>query len=168
MPTETFPQTYERDYDCLEQPARKGFNIARTCHCDRSFPENTKHLYSICTTSAPRLRRWSNIVQMLHKYFVFVGLRFVQSHREVIRMCNDGSIKIFVADQQLVCLFLNNNKRKYYYFIARSTTLTCIYSAPTPEHTAYFFVDNNHTITCMVRIFDLNLSVRGSTLDVRL
>ena len=26
-------------------------------------PENTTHLYNICTTSAQRLRRWSNIVQ---------------------------------------------------------------------------------------------------------
>ena len=144
-------------YECLEQLARKGPNIARTFHCDRSFPANPKHLYTICTTSAPRLCRWFNIVQMLHKYFEFVGLRFAHSHGKVIRLCDDKSIKIFVADQQLVCLFLNNNKRNYYYFIARSTSLTCIYSAPTPEHTAYFFVDNNHTITCMVRIFDLTL-----------
>ena len=42
-------------------------------------PANTKHLYNICTTSAQRLRRWSNIVQkqnkMLHKCFVFTGAR---------------------------------------------------------------------------------------------
>ena len=29
-----------------------------------NFPANTKHLYNICTTSAQRLRRFSNIVQM--------------------------------------------------------------------------------------------------------
>ena len=34
-------------------------------------PANTKHLYKICTMSAQRLRRWSNIVQMLYKCFVF-------------------------------------------------------------------------------------------------
>ena len=34
------------------------------------FPANTKHLYSICTTSAQRLRRWSNIVQMFCVYWV--------------------------------------------------------------------------------------------------
>ena len=34
-------------------------------------PANTKHLYNICTTSAQRRRRWSNIVQMLYKCFVF-------------------------------------------------------------------------------------------------
>ena len=34
---------------------------------------NTKHLYNICTTSAQLLRRWSNIVQMLYKCFVFAG-----------------------------------------------------------------------------------------------
>ena len=38
------------------------------------FPANTNHLYSICTTSAQRLRRWSNIVQLLYKCFVFPGL----------------------------------------------------------------------------------------------
>ena len=37
------------------------------------YPANTKHLYNICTTSAQRLRRWSNLVQMLYKYFVFTG-----------------------------------------------------------------------------------------------
>ena len=39
-----------------------------------TFPGQTKkHLYNICTTSAQRLRRWSNIVQMLYKCFVFAG-----------------------------------------------------------------------------------------------
>ena len=38
------------------------------------FPANTKHLYNICTTSAQRLRRWSDIVQMLYKCFVFAGV----------------------------------------------------------------------------------------------
>ena len=38
-------------------------------------PANTKHYYNICTTSAQRLRRWSNIVQMLYKYFLFTGNR---------------------------------------------------------------------------------------------
>ena len=40
-------------------------------------PANTKHLYSICTTSAQRLRRWANIVQMLYKCFVFAGIILV-------------------------------------------------------------------------------------------
>ena len=30
---------------------------------DSYIPANTKYLYNICTTSAVRLRRWSNIVQ---------------------------------------------------------------------------------------------------------
>ena len=34
---------------------------------------NTKHLYNICTTSVQRLRRWSNIVHILYKCFVFTG-----------------------------------------------------------------------------------------------
>ena len=35
---------------------------------------NTKHLYNICTTSAQRLRLWSNIVQKLYKCFVFARM----------------------------------------------------------------------------------------------
>ena len=35
---------------------------------------NTKHLYNIGTTSAQRLRRWVDVVQMLCKYFVFAGI----------------------------------------------------------------------------------------------
>ena len=37
------------------------------------YPANTKHLYNIYTTSAQRLRRWSNIVYMLYKCSVFTG-----------------------------------------------------------------------------------------------
>ena len=35
------------------------------------IPANTKPLFNICTTSAPRLRRWSNDVQVLYKCFMF-------------------------------------------------------------------------------------------------
>ena len=37
------------------------------------YPANTKHLYNISTTSAQRLRRWPNIVEMLYKCFVLAG-----------------------------------------------------------------------------------------------
>ena len=37
-------------------------------------PAKTTHLYNIFTTSAQRLRRWSNIVQMLYKCFVLTGI----------------------------------------------------------------------------------------------
>ena len=43
-----------------------------------SIVQAIKHKYNICTTSAQRLRRWSNIVQMLYKYFVFTGLNAAQ------------------------------------------------------------------------------------------
>ena len=36
------------------------------------LPANKEYLYSICTTTAQRLRRWSNVVQMLYS-FVFAG-----------------------------------------------------------------------------------------------
>ena len=42
------------------------FSVASTCH-------PTKHLCNICTTSAQRLWRWSDIVQMLHTSFVFTA-----------------------------------------------------------------------------------------------
>ena len=50
-----------------------GFSpLPRAC-----YPANTKQLYNIYTTSAQRLRRlrrWSNMVEMLYKCFVFVGI----------------------------------------------------------------------------------------------
>ena len=55
-------------------------SCARLSHCFVSrgripyFQAKAKHLHTICTTSAQRLRRWSNIVQMLYKCFVFAGL----------------------------------------------------------------------------------------------
>ena len=53
-------------------------------HGDRdNNPANTQHLYNICTMSAQSLRRWSNIVQMLYKCFVFAGklLYFISSFK---------------------------------------------------------------------------------------
>ena len=38
-------------------------------------PTNTKHLYNIYTMSAKRLRRWSNIVQMLYKCLCLLGIQ---------------------------------------------------------------------------------------------
>ena len=40
---------------------------------DADVPANTKYLHNICTTSIQRLRRWTDIIQMLCKYFVFAG-----------------------------------------------------------------------------------------------
>ena len=37
------------------------------------YPVYIKHLYNICTASAQRLRRWSNILQVFYKCFVFTG-----------------------------------------------------------------------------------------------
>ena len=43
------------------------------CQRHSHYPANTKHLYIICTKSVQRLRRWSNIVQMLYKCLLFTG-----------------------------------------------------------------------------------------------
>ena len=51
----------------------KPYNFLLKISSPKINPANTKHLYTICTTSAQRLRRWSNIVQMLYKCFVFAG-----------------------------------------------------------------------------------------------
>ena len=45
-------------------------NSARMCMIP-AIPANRKHLYNNCTMTDQRLRRWSDIVQMLYKYFVF-------------------------------------------------------------------------------------------------
>ena len=53
---------------CLLRP-----NIILVTESESRSQVNKRHLYNICTTSAQRLRRWSNIVQMLYKCFVFTG-----------------------------------------------------------------------------------------------
>ena len=40
----------------------------------RQVQANTNKLYNIYTTSAQRLWRWPNIVEMLYKCFVFAGV----------------------------------------------------------------------------------------------
>ena len=61
--------------------ARKG-HVARHDTCSDSepysnmqyIPGNTKHLYNICTMLDQRRRRWTDVVQMLYKCFVFAGM----------------------------------------------------------------------------------------------
>ena len=59
---------------CVEQIV---FNILYLCvfaAIRGAPPANTNQVYNIHTTSAQRLRRWSNIVYMLYKCFVFAGI----------------------------------------------------------------------------------------------
>ena len=55
------------------RPGFKPSTFRATAGPNEPFSANTKHLYNICTTLAQRLRRWSNIVKMLYKCFVFTG-----------------------------------------------------------------------------------------------
>ena len=55
-------------------------------------PADIKHLHNICTTSAQRLRRWSNIVQMLCKCFVLLGLEELLCERQPNSDCVSGRI----------------------------------------------------------------------------
>ena len=48
------------------------------------YPANTKYLYHICTTSAQRLRHWSNFVQMLYKCLCLLG-RYSRINHEHIK-----------------------------------------------------------------------------------
>ena len=52
-----------------------------------------KHLYNIYTTSAQRLQRWANIVQMLYKCFGFTG-GFSHKHTQsaLVRVRDDENL----------------------------------------------------------------------------
>ena len=60
-------------------------------------PTNTKHLHKIHATSAQRLRRWSNIVQMLYKCPVFTG-RLLHSFIPV-QFYNKWNCPVFISSQ---------------------------------------------------------------------
>ena len=69
-----------------------------------SILANTKHLYNICTTSAQRLRRWSNIVQMLYKCLWLMGWwrrtgpAVPSPDHAVLRdVCGDPTIKLLAG-----------------------------------------------------------------------
>ena len=59
-----------------ESPMSK-YNVLNCVHS--YYSANTKHFYNIRTTSAQRLRRLSNNVQMLYKWFVFTELIYYHS-----------------------------------------------------------------------------------------
>ena len=51
----------------------KGMTIGVNTIIVLTHAVNTKHLYNINTTLVQRLRRWSNIVKILYKCFVFTA-----------------------------------------------------------------------------------------------
>ena len=83
----------------LGQRLRRWPNIEPTLHkCTMferksSFPANTKHLYNIYTTSAQRLRRWSNIVQS-HTNVVFTGCRYTHGV-SLFRNTHSNAVSLF-------------------------------------------------------------------------
>ena len=71
---------------------------------------NTKHLYNISTTSAQRLRRWSNLVQMLYKCSVFTG--------KVSRVSTiDQTTKI---DQSISCTVLGDMLLRFHHVLLQT------------------------------------------------
>ena len=92
---------------CLD---KRTFNTGNTCFlCLNDWvylysaclilPANTKHLHNNCTMSAQRLRRWSNIVQLLYKCFVFAGLCIIP-----VYTCNHCRIHFLIVSYQLPML----------------------------------------------------------------
>ena len=85
---------------CVQLTLRPDCNrdMIRTAHRDlihwyhhvrgwwADYPANKTHVYNIYTTSAQRLRRWSNIVSMLYKWFVFAGYFFASYATHCINM----------------------------------------------------------------------------------
>ena len=63
-------------------PTSSGIRV-RICRLQAAteshIPANTTHLYDICTMLDKRRRRWSNIIQMLYKCFVFAGMHGLDS-----------------------------------------------------------------------------------------
>ena len=64
-------------------------NTSRLCFLICFIPVNTKHLYNMFTMVDQRRRRWSDIVNMLYKCFVFAGYITLAKH--------DTHIIIFVS-----------------------------------------------------------------------
>ena len=61
---------------------------------NQGFSSNTKHLCNICTMSTQRLRRWSNIVKMVYKCFVFTGLVQCSHHFHTSRAASVRLISV--------------------------------------------------------------------------
>ena len=68
-PLRTLSKPIQKCDNLLAVTFLRNINNKICCSFNSIHPANTKqYLYNICTTSAQRLRRWSNIVQMIYKY----------------------------------------------------------------------------------------------------
>ena len=56
----------------------QGWDYDARANVTSYIPVNAKHLYNICTMLAQCRRRWADVVQMLYKCFVFVGIQRCQ------------------------------------------------------------------------------------------
>ena len=97
-----------------------------------SNPANTKHLYIICTTTAQRLWRWSNILQMLYQMFCVCW-------EETVLRENDGNLWLTTRaglweDEMLPC-----DKRRVIVYhtdkVSRKIPLYCtVRTCSRPDH----------------------------------
>ena len=64
---------YDSDTKDLKFPILPIYRERKPTGVATGIPARTKHLYTMCTTSAQNLRRWPNIVQMLYKFTFHVA-----------------------------------------------------------------------------------------------
>ena len=98
----------------------------------RCSPANTRHLYNICTTSAQRLRRWSNIVQKLYKCFVLAGSYWSMWQGVYLPLCPGKWCSLSTLDQCCYCgtrcrshhmIYWHNLQKKGQYKRSESPTI---------------------------------------------
>ena len=94
------------------------------------IPENTKHLYNICTMPAQRLRRWLNTVQMPYKCFAFSGMSgltgaFAKRGRQNSSCVNGSKANIYEVLSEALFSWTSSHSRM------TSEVQLCSYIGPT-------------------------------------
>ena len=70
---------FKNDHVCLFGLASSHAGCSGLPTIYQSIPSrHYQQTQNICTTSTQRIRRWSNILQKLYEYFVFIGLPSVK------------------------------------------------------------------------------------------
>ena len=87
-------------------------NLPRLIHClmhslayFSGVPIKTKHLYNICTTSAQRHRRWSNIVQCYTNVLCLLGCSFVLLSAAYVKNLHGQEMPRYLAHFGGECTF---------------------------------------------------------------
>ena len=62
--------------------------------CYIFYPAKTKFLHNICTILGQRWRRWTDVVLMLYKYFLFAGYAYSDNNRDKEQIWASGGYKV--------------------------------------------------------------------------